>query len=238
MDISRYMDQHLNEIRPSIQFTVEVDDRGSLSNQGYRSKLFTHHLVQEPKVVPPEPHICTLAQLEQKIYFAGQWTRVKTRDYLQLQQQKYRKKITIDRSILDSVMNMPDLVRHIHCLREIFDVWQIVVVITWFLCKCIPITSTIAGKAVNLQRAVKAIWITIISIILRVRRLFHGTPHMEHLHIFTERMLKRAHHDQPQSQQWKIQWLLPFVVPLLVSSITLLPIAMGIDCFEGMPHVW
>jgi len=131
MDISRYMDQHLNEIRPSIQFTVEVDDRGSLSNQGYRSKLFTHHLVQEPKVVPPEPHICTLAQLEQKIYFAGQWTRVKTRDYLQLQQQKYRKKITIDRSILDSVMNMPDLARHIHCLREIFDVWQIVVVIIW-----------------------------------------------------------------------------------------------------------
>lgn len=64
------MDQHLNEIRPSIQFTVEVDDRGSLSNQGYRSKLFMH-LVQEPKVVPPEPHICTLAQLEQKIYFAG-----------------------------------------------------------------------------------------------------------------------------------------------------------------------
>ena len=72
MDISRYMDQHLNEIRPSIQFTVEVDDGGSLSNQGYRSKLFTHRLVQEPKVVPPELHICTLVQLEQKIYFAGQ----------------------------------------------------------------------------------------------------------------------------------------------------------------------
>lgn len=95
MDISRYMDQHLNEIRPSIQFTVEVDDRGSLSNQGYRSKLFTHRLVQEPKV-PPE-----LASFP-----------------------------AIDRSILGSVMNMPDLVRHIHCLREIFDVWQIIVVIT------------------------------------------------------------------------------------------------------------
>lgn len=73
MDVSRYMEQHLNEIRPSIQFIVEVEgDRGALSNQGYRSKLFMHRLVQEPKVVPPEPHICTLAQLEQKIYFAGQ----------------------------------------------------------------------------------------------------------------------------------------------------------------------